>query len=153
MKKVVTTEQALKITTPVVFVTGSFDLLHQGHEYFLRKAKGIVGDSGSLLVAVLSDNDIKVRKGESRPILDQNSRVKSVSDLIEVDYVIPWENKWEELKDFVIELKPKYLAVVEGDPGLENKQNVITSIGGEMVVFPRLKGYSTTRIIENEELL
>jgi D-beta-D-heptose 7-phosphate kinase/D-beta-D-heptose 1-phosphate adenosyltransferase len=130
-----------------VFVSGSFDVLHLGHMKFLRRAKALVRDTGILMVAVISDEDIRIRKGEGRPVFTQSERVEALSYLEQVDYVIPWEDEWQALRLFVMQTKPAYLAVVAGDPGIDNKRQFIESAGGELKVLPREGWYASSRLI------
>lgn len=69
----------------VVFVRGSFDLIHAGHIQFLEvaKAKGDV-----LVVALPRDVDLTVRKGAGRPMLPLVQRKKIINAMQCVDYVL-----------------------------------------------------------------
>src|SRR3989339_1270107 len=62
----------------IVLATGFFDLLHQEHINFLRKAKA-AGDI--LIVAVESDERARKLKGEGRPIETQLLRCQHLLDL------------------------------------------------------------------------
>ena len=136
------------IASKTVFISGSFDLLHEGHMSFFKQAKDIVGASGKLIVAVLGDGEIMRRKGIERPYRKLEDRVKALRRVDYVDEVIAWDQPWEDLREYVLNLKPDYLAVVETDQGLDNKRSVIEEAGGKLVIFPRDKRYSTTQIIE-----
>ena len=131
----------------ITFVTGSFDILHPGHINFLAQAKNIEPQN-KLLVAVLSDDQIKRRKGESRPIFPQDARITSLSNLEVVDYVLAWRQKWEALREFVVKLSPKILVVGENDPGIENKRKIMQSLGGQVHELQRKNKYSTTYILK-----
>ncbi|SMP11510.1 rfaE bifunctional protein, domain II [Desulfurobacterium pacificum] len=72
----------------IVFTNGCFDILHAGHVDYLEKAKSF-GDV--LIVGVNSDSSIKRIKGEKRPINKQEHRVKVLSALNCVDYVIVFD--------------------------------------------------------------
>ena len=72
----------------IVFTNGCFDILHAGHVDYLEKAKSF-GDV--LIVGVNSDSSIKRIKGEKRPINKQEYRVKVLSALNCVDYVIVFD--------------------------------------------------------------
>lgn len=68
----------------IVFVRGSFDLVHIGHVDFLRRAK----KHGDILVVALArDTDLRRRKGADRPILPLAQRKRVVDALRFVDYV------------------------------------------------------------------
>mmetsp|Transcript_37372 Transcript_37372/g.33504 ORF Transcript_37372/g.33504 Transcript_37372/m.33504 type:complete len:230 (-) Transcript_37372:398-1087(-) len=69
----------------VVYVDGSFDLLHVGHVRFLKKAK----EFGTyLLVGIHSDDTVERRKGSGYPVLHLQERVLNILALKVVDEVI-----------------------------------------------------------------
>ncbi len=131
----------------LLLISGCFDVLHLGHLKFINEAKKKVPKDVDLLVAVLSDNEVSRRKGEARPIFDLQVRVEMLTYLSDVTYVLPWKGPWEKLRDFTAKLMPKYMAVVEGDPGLENKKAFMERIGAELIIIDRVKGFSTSEII------
>lgn len=113
--KVLTPQEIIEKFTKdknLVFVSGVFDILHFGHITFLRKAKEIVGESGKLLITLHSDGIVKKIKGEERPYMNIKERVELLSELECVDYVTEWEG-WENITEFVEQLKPKYLAITD----------------------------------------
>jgi ethanolamine-phosphate cytidylyltransferase len=69
----------------VVYVDGTFDLLHPGHVSFLRKAKAL-GDF--LVVGVHDDPTMEVLLSPSRPIMTLQERVLNVLAMKYVDDVI-----------------------------------------------------------------
>ena len=68
----------------LVLVGGTFDLLHSSHIDFLEQSKRL-GDI--LIVGIVSDKEVKRRKGESRPIQSQKERARIISALKPVDFV------------------------------------------------------------------
>lgn len=68
----------------IILTAGTWDLLHIGHSRYMRKAKEL-GDV--LIVAVDSDEFVKVRKGPTRPIQSESERIELVSELRSVDFV------------------------------------------------------------------
>jgi rfaE bifunctional protein nucleotidyltransferase chain/domain len=68
----------------VVFVNGTFDILHRGHIEMLNYAKSL-GDK--LVVAIDSDCRVKTLKGCSRPINKQDDRKFHLQNLKSVDVV------------------------------------------------------------------
>lgn len=147
MNKIITPEKSIEIFNKedIVLVTGSFDILHLGHFQFLEQAKSTEKDA-KLIVVVLSDAQIRRRKGESRPVFKLDDRVKALSYLEVIDYIIAWDQDWEELRDFVREVKPNVLAVVDGDPGIDNKRKVIEEVGGRLEIVRKQNPYSTSHI-------
>ena len=69
----------------IVFCSGSFDLIHPGHVLTFEALKKL-GDI--LVVAVGGDKDIAEIKGPTRPILNEDLRLKMVDSLKPVDYAL-----------------------------------------------------------------
>jgi rfaE bifunctional protein nucleotidyltransferase chain/domain len=68
----------------VVFVNGTFDLLHRGHIELLNYAKSL-GDK--LVVAIDADARVKSLKSCDRPIISQEDRKFHLQNLKSVDLV------------------------------------------------------------------
>lgn len=149
MSKIIDNNKALSLSKErrLLLISGCFDLLHLGHLRFIHEAKKNVPDDVDLLIAVLSDNEVSRRKGEKRPIFNLEERVEMLTYLSDVEYVLPWDGTWEELREFTGILKPKYMAVVDGDPGLENKKAFMKKIGAELITIRRIEGFSTSHIV------
>lgn len=91
-------ESLRTIGMKITLTSGSFDLLHIGHAKYLERASEY-GDI--LVVGVDSDAKIKVRKGESRPVVGENERLKLLSHIRGVDLLTlkePDEEKWGLIK-------------------------------------------------------
>jgi rfaE bifunctional protein nucleotidyltransferase chain/domain len=128
----------------VIFSNGCFDLIHLGHIEILARSSDL-GDI--LIVAVNSDKSIKKIKGNKRPILEEESRLKQIAALEFVDVVVLFdeENPYEIIKS----LLPNVI-VKGGDYCSEDVigNNLITQSGGEVIIIPLTKGYSTTTIFD-----
>jgi D-beta-D-heptose 7-phosphate kinase/D-beta-D-heptose 1-phosphate adenosyltransferase len=82
----------------IVLTQGSFDMLHIGHARYCREAKRH-GDV--LIIGVDSDQKIRARKGEGRPIVPQDERLEMLAHLEYVDLVVLKRlktPKWELIK-------------------------------------------------------
>ena len=55
-----------------VLVFGTFDLLHEGHRYFLNQAKNF----GNILIAVVARDDFVIRRKGRRPEAPMEERIK-----------------------------------------------------------------------------
>lgn len=134
-----------------VLATGVFDILHQEHITFLKKAKEL----GSLYVGLESDVRVKKMKGEGRPINSQVIRKKNIEALGLADqvFILPetFDSPEERLK-FLKELSPKVLAVSSHSLHLENKARLMQEIGGRVeIVHQHNPEFSTTKIIEAQQ--
>lgn len=67
----------------VVHCHGTFDLIHPGHIYHLEEAK----EQGDILVATVTGEEY-VNKGPGRPYFNDHLRVKALTELECVDYVV-----------------------------------------------------------------
>lgn len=127
----------------IVFTNGCFDLLHYGHTKYLEDAKR-KGDV--LVVAINSDSSIKRIKGDKRPIINKQDRMKIVSALESVDYVVSFN---EDTPIRVIEsLKPDIL--VKGADWNEKDivgRDFVLSYGGRVSTIKLVKGRSTSNLI------
>lgn len=129
----------------IVLVGGCFDILHFGHINFLREAKKH-GDY--LVVALESDENVRRMKGDHRPIHTQIQRKEMLEALKFVDEVkmLPPMKTDEDYNDLVQEIKPQIIAITEGDPILDKKQNQASSIGAELVIIPKIHTPSTSQL-------
>lgn len=135
-----------------VLTGGCFDLIHYGHIVFLKNAKK-QGDY--LIVALESDENVKRRKGENRPIHTQSERAAMLKSLIMVDEVIelPTLTGYDQYFEIVKKIKPDIIAVTEGDPQTENKRKQAKLVNAEIkIVVPRLEPHSTSRLIRELDL-
>ena len=144
--------QKLIAKNQTALVTGSFDLMHLGHLRFLAKSKELVGKKGLLIVALLNDREVKQRKGNDRPIFNENYRLEFLSNIAVIDYVFLWEEPWKNLRNFVLESQPAFLVAAKGDKGLENKRKTVEKAGGKFVLIPKQGDYSSSSIIKSIKL-
>jgi rfaE bifunctional protein nucleotidyltransferase chain/domain len=132
----------------IVVVGGCFDIVHLGHLIFLEKAKA----KGDILIVLLeSDEDIRKKKGEKRPINNQKNRALFLNKLKMVDYVIslPEMKNKNSYLEILKKIKPNIIAVSEGDENLERKKIQAREIGAKVVkVTKKIPNQSTSRIIE-----
>ena len=123
----------------VVFTNGCFDILHLGHLKLLKFAKS-KGDK--LVVAINSDDSVKKLKGDGRPKFNQEDRKAMLESLAIVDEVIIFED--DTPYNLIKTIKPDII-VKGGDYTVE------TTVGNdlaEVLIFPRVKDYSTSKILE-----
>ena len=128
----------------LVFTNGCFDLLHPGHVRYLREARAL-GDA--LVVALNSDQSVRILKGEGRPILNLEERVEVIGALESVDYVTVFDE--ETPYSLIVQLLPDVL-VKGGDWQLNEivGREQVEAAGGKVLSLPFLEGSSTSDIIE-----
>lgn len=161
MSKIKTVQLAAKETSKarrkgkkIGFITGCFDILHEGHIDLFRFAKQHV----DFLVVVLdSDEAIKEGKGDSRPIHNINQRAKILSELESVDLVVPIEEKYSFLQKESVEsvhdkyrdlINPHFLITTpQADSYWQSKKKRAQKKGIEMLLFEEPKQISTSQIV------
>ena len=87
-----------------VMATGTFDLLHMGHIYFLKKAKKL-GDTLCVIVAT----DATVRKLKHEPVNPEQIRLDLISELTVINEAyLGYEN---DMYAIVEEVRPGIIAL------------------------------------------
>ncbi len=137
----------------IVYVSGTFDLIHANHVGFFEKAKK-QGDY--LVVGVGPDADIKNNKGGGRPILDEIVRLKMVDSLRIVDYCFLTkktpknQNSQIGLIEILEILRPDIYYVNSDASEIDFRQRACKQLGVLLIITPPYKKYdlSTTKIIE-----
>ena len=131
----------------VVFTNGCFDILHVGHVRYLKQARS----EGDLLVIGLNtDSSVKILKGDSRPIQNENDRAEILAALDCVDYVTLFS---DETPIKLIEAVLPDLLVRGGDWPVQEivGHQVVLENGGEVKSLQFIPGKSTTQIIEKSK--
>jgi len=129
----------------IVMTNGCFDMLHDGHKAFLKKAAAL-GDR--LIVGVNSDRSVRKLKGSGRP---RQSAFKRLSNLRMLEYVYEaflFENE-QELSGLIQKVKPTYL--VKGADWSAEKltgQDFVESYGGEVRIIDSGSTIRTSDILE-----
>ena len=132
----------------IIFSNGCFDLLHKGHIDLLAKARSL-GDV--LIVGLNSDVSIKALKGDKRPIQNQNVRFNNLLKLNSVDLIIIFEE--ETPLKLIKKIQPNIIVKGQDYKGKHVVgYSTIKGWGGEVVLVPLTKGYSTTSIIKKNKL-
>lgn len=141
---IVQTDRWKKNGEKIVFTNGCFDIMHRGHIEMLSHASML---GNKLIVGLNSDSSIRNLKGESRPILDEESRGILLAALAFIDAVILFSE--ETPLNIISSLKPDIL--VKGGDYQTNEivgHKVVQENGGEVVLIPFINGFSTSSIID-----
>ena len=127
----------------IVMTNGCFDILHPGHIDYLEKARGL-GDR--LIVAVNDDASVCRLKGPDRPVNPLATRLRMLSALQCVDWVVPFSQ--DTPHELICQLLPNIL--VKGGDYTADKivgGDCVKAAGGEVRVLDFLPGHSTTDLI------
>lgn len=136
--------QARRAGERIVFTNGCFDILHAGHVAYLEEARGL-GDR--LVVAVNDDDSVRRLKGPGRPVNPLERRLRVLSGLKAVDWVVGFAEDTPEA--LLAAVKPDVL-VKGGDYGADAVvgADFVRGYGGEVRVLGLVEDCSTTRIVE-----
>lgn len=128
----------------VIFTNGCFDLLHPGHIFLLERAKAL-GDI--LIVGVNSDHSVKKLKGQNRPINNLEKRLKVLSALSVIDYLVVFS---EERPDNLIKAIRPQMIVKGGDYQKAEVlgKDIVEAYGGSVEIIPYVDGESTSDLIK-----
>ena len=136
----------------IVFASGAYDIPHVGHAYFFRHAHT---EGEALFVSVGSDENIRILKGPTRPVLPQTIRAWGVAEFEAVDFVVP-ENEEMTLPDkinfhkLIALVKPDIFALNNTDSAIDAKREYVERLGAELRLVDVTGGpdISTTAIID-----
>lgn len=128
----------------IVFTNGCFDILHPGHTRYLSSAKEL-GDF--LVVAINSDDSVRIIKGPKRPILKEQARAELVAALACVDLVLIFDedNPLRVIRDLLPDI------LVKGGDWAEDEiigADVVKNAGGQVNRIPFVTGFSTSDIVK-----
>lgn len=129
----------------IVLTNGCFDLLHVGHIMFLSASKK-AGDV--LMVAVDDDESVRKLKGAGRPVIRAQERIRIISALDCVDYVIKFST--DELPKLIELIRPDVLT--KGSNYSENEvigRELVEKYGGKVVLYPITETVSSSEIIHS----
>lgn len=137
-----------KLKKKIVFVSGSYDLLHVGHARFIEQA-AIMGDV--LVVGIPSDESLMATKGIGRPIISGFSRAKVLGHLDTVDYVMIFNDR--TVLGSLKALKPDIFFTVDEEWNNGYKESpeykCVISYGGKIVRAKRQSPFlSSSTIID-----
>lgn len=129
----------------VVTTNGCFDILHVGHVRYLQKTKSFADYS---VVLLNSDKSVKIIKGESRPINNENDRAEILCALSCVDYVVLFDES--SPRNLLDEIKPD-VHTKGADYNSQNlpEADVIFKNGGRLEFIEFVEGKSTTQTINS----
>lgn len=155
MKKILNFEklqqeiEKIRLQGSIVLVGGCFDILHTGHKTLLDAAKK---EANTLIVLLESDESVKKRKGDKRPVNSQRNRASILASIPSVNYVIllPEFKNDQDYYKLTKLIKPAIIAVTENDPLFKIKQDQAKMVGGKVVeVVKRIPNKSTSLLINN----
>jgi rfaE bifunctional protein nucleotidyltransferase chain/domain len=130
----------------VTLANGCFDLLHVGHVRYLQAAKEL---GGRLIVAINSDDSVRLLKGPSRPLTPEKERAEIVSALAMVDAVVIFPEN--DVRALIREIRPDVQAKGT-DYTADNvpERDVVSECGGRVEIVGDPKQHSVSAIVERK---
>ena len=140
----------IKLNKKIIHCHGVFDLVHPGHIRHLSFCKS---KADILVVSITPDKFIK--KGIYRPLVPEKIRANNLSVLELVDYVII--DKFKYPYNIINKIKPDYFAKGNeyfNNPNThtEKEKQTLKKIGGKMLFTPGDVVFSSTKIINENEI-
>lgn len=131
----------------IILIGGCFDVIHDAHLKFLKKAK----EEGNILVLLLeSDENIKNLKGENRPLNNFSRRAKNLESLGFIDIIVQLSPKVSDKYYYNLTklIQPDIIALTKDDPLIKKKKEQADMAGGVVKqIMNRDKNSSSTKLI------
>jgi D-beta-D-heptose 7-phosphate kinase / D-beta-D-heptose 1-phosphate adenosyltransferase len=129
----------------IVLTNGCFDLLHAGHIRLFSASKQF-GDV--MIVAIDDDASVKLLKGAGRPVIGTTERVRILSALDSVDYVVVFATS--ELDNVISATRPDVLTKGSDYESAEVLgRELVENYGGSVELIPITENISATKIINS----
>jgi rfaE bifunctional protein nucleotidyltransferase chain/domain len=127
----------------ITLANGNFDLLHVGHVRYLQGAKDL---GGKLVVAINSDDSVRVLKGEGRPVMPERERAEVVAALADVDAVVVFSEL--DVRAIIREIRPDVQAKgTDYTADSVPERDAVTEYGGRVEIVGDPKDHSTSEIL------
>ena len=132
----------------IIWINGTFDVLHMGHIKLFQKAHEIACDefrsfSWKIVVGIDTDERIREKKGPSRPINSLKNRMEFLLNQKQVDEVYAFHSD-DMLRGLIKAHEPRFMVI--GDD-YRNKEIIGSEFINEIIYLPRYEGLSSSAII------
>lgn len=130
----------------IALTSGAFDILHDGHLRYLEVARSY-GDV--LIVAINSDQHIKMKKGLHRPINGQDSRAYLISGFACVNVVmVAGDVRQTLLRHVRPDIRIYSESAKISDDELGRDLAILNEYGGSRIILPEQYGIHSSDIIQ-----
>lgn len=140
-----------QLNKTLTLVTGVFDLLHEEHLIFLKKAKNL-GDL--LLIGLESDIRVRQMKGEGRPINKQETRLENLQKLGIADFIFILPEEFfrpEDHRALISKIKPNFLAISSNTLFQAEKAKILAEFSAKLVIVHDFNpDFSSSKIINTK---
>ena len=129
----------------LILANGCFDLLHAGHIRYLAGAKAL---GGKLLVAVNSDRQVCVLKGDGRPTASQSERAEIIAAIRFVDAVTVFDEPTVE--DIIRIVRPDFHAKgTDYTKETVPEREIVREYGGQVAIVGDPKDHSSSELFRS----
>ena len=91
----------------IVMATGTFDIIHPGHGYYLEESKKVGGTDAQLVVVVARDSTVRSRK--RIPVVDEKQRLEVIKMMKPVDEA--YLGSETDMFEIVEKIKPDIITI------------------------------------------
>jgi rfaE bifunctional protein nucleotidyltransferase chain/domain len=127
----------------VIFICGTFDLLHVGHLRCLRDAKSR-GDF--LVVGVQSDRNVRRHKHSALPVIPEKERIEMLEAIDCIDYLTLYHE--ESAEKILLKIKPNIFAMgTDYKVSTIPERDTVVSFGGRVLIVGDPKKHSSTEVM------
>ena len=129
----------------ITLANGCFDLLHVGHVRYLHAAKQL---GGRLVVAINSDESVRVLKGEGRPFMPAEVRAEILAALADVDAIVIFPDC--DVRALIREMRPEIHAKgTDYTADTVPERDTVLECGGRIEIVGDPKNHSASEIIRS----
>ena len=126
----------------IILANGCFDLMHVGHIRYLTAAKEL---GGILVVAINSDRQARMLKGEGRPFVPEAERAEIIAAFRCVDHVTIFDEPTVE--EVIWAIRPDFHAkgtdyTIDTVP----EREIVRECGGRVAIVGDPKDHSSTEL-------
>jgi FAD synthetase len=138
------------VNIKIVMATGTFDIIHPGHGYYLEESKKVGGKDSKLVVVVARDSTVRSKK--RIPVVDEKQRLEVVKMIKFVNEA--YLGNENDMFKIVKEIKPDIITIgSDQNYNITNLKKELTDRGINSEVV-KIEGYkkgqldSTCKIIK-----
>ena len=115
------------------------DIVHRGHLLMMKNSKAIAGESGRLIIGIVSDEAVLKQKG-SLPILSFSERLELAQSIRYADVVV--EQKEYSPFENVQKIKPSILMESEShdEHQIRESEELMERLNGKVITMPYFLG-------------
>jgi len=129
----------------ITLANGCFDLLHVGHVRYLHAAKQL---GGRLVVAINSDESVRVLKGEGRPFMPAAERAEILAALADVDAIVIFPDC--DVRALIREMRPEIHAKgTDYTADTVPERDTVLECGGRIEIVGDPKNHSASEMIRS----